>query len=282
MNHNWVLGGAKLNEFIFQYADFANAITANSLDPAQTFPNNVSIGQNINTPQATQQHKWQFRDDFSWHMAGMGGLGHDFKTGVNFINEPHLFLTFNTGTGGYSYTHLDNDVNGPLSSVSLNGGSAEANTPMKQYAMYIQDDWRVSNKLTLNLGFRYDLITGMAIDQSLNPNFVILDKAGKAGALAGIAGFEDFGKTPTEDKNNFQPRAGLCLRSEGQRQGCHPRWMGPLLRFRLHQREHPLRGRERDRNRRRHGLLREQLERDQEPGRQLLQGERSDQQHRSR
>jgi len=209
LNHNWVLGGAKLNEFIFQYADFSNAITANSLEPAQTFPNNVTVGQNLNTPQATQQKKWQFRDDFSWHMSGMG-LGHDFKSGVNFINEPHLFLTFNTGTGGFSYTHLDNNVNGPLSSVTKNGGSAEANTPMKQYAGYIQDDWRVTNKLTLNLGFRYDLITGMAIDQTKNPNFVILDKAGKAGALAGIAGFEDFGKTPAEDKNNFQPRAGFA------------------------------------------------------------------------
>ena len=214
INHNTVLAGAKLNEFIFQYADFANAISANSLDPAQTFPNNVSIGQNINTPQATQQKKYQFRDDFSWHMAGMG-LGHDFKSGVNFINEPHLFLTFNTGTGGYSYTHLDNDINGPLSSVTLNGGSAEANTPMKQYAAYVQDDWRVTDRLTLNLGFRYDLVTGMAIDQTKNPNFLILDAAGKAGALAGIAGFEDFGKSPAEDKNNYQPRAGFVYDLNG-------------------------------------------------------------------
>src|SRR3954447_23504970 len=87
MNHNTVLRGAKLNEFIFQYADFANAITANSLDPSQSFPNGVSIGQSVNTPQATQQKKYQFRDDFSWHTAGMG-VGHDFKAGVNFINEP--------------------------------------------------------------------------------------------------------------------------------------------------------------------------------------------------
>jgi Carboxypeptidase regulatory-like domain/TonB dependent receptor len=213
LNHNWVLGGAKLNEFIFQYADFDNAITANSLEPAQTFPNNVTVGQNLNTPQATQQKKWQFRDDFSWHLSGKGS--HDLKSGVNFINEPRLFLTFNTGTGGYSYTHLDNNINGPLSSVSLSGGSAEANTPMKQYAAYLQDDWRVTNKLTLNLGFRYDALTGMAIDQSLNPNFVILDKAGKAGALAGIAGFEDFGKSPKEDKNNFQPRAGFAYDVRG-------------------------------------------------------------------
>ena len=213
LNHNWVLGGAKLNEFIFQYADFANAITANSLDPAQDFPNRVTVGQNLNTPQATQQKKWQFRDDFSWHLTGMGS--HDLKSGVNFINEPRLFLTFNTGTGGYSYTHLDNNINGPISSVTKNGGSAEANTPMKQYAAYIQDDWRVTNKLTLNLGFRYDALTGMAIDQTKNPNFLILDRAAKAGALAGIAGFENFGKTPKEDKNNFQPRAGFAYDVRG-------------------------------------------------------------------
>ncbi len=215
LNHNWVLGGAKLNEFIFQYADFANAITANSFDPYQIFPNDVAIGQNINTPQATQQKKYQFRDDFSWHMAGMGGLGHDFKAGVNFINEPRLYLTFNTGTGGYAYTHLDSNINGPISAVSLNGGAAEANTPMKQYAGFIQDDWRVNDKLTLNLGFRYDLVTGMAIDQTKNPNFVILDKAGKAGALAGIPGFEDFGKSPEEDRNNYQPRAGFVYDLNG-------------------------------------------------------------------
>jgi len=215
LNHNYVLAGSKLNEFIFQYADFANAISANSLEPQQTFPNRVSTGQNGNTPQQTQQKKYQFRDDFSWHVTGMGGLGHDFKTGVNFINEPRLFLTFNTGTGGYAYTHLDNNVNGPISVISLNGGSAEANTPMKQYAVYIQDDYRVTDKLTLNLGFRYDLVTGMAIDQTKNPNFLILDKAGKAGALNGIAGFEDYGKTPEEDRNNYQPRAGFAYDVRG-------------------------------------------------------------------
>ncbi|HEX2444641.1 MAG TPA: TonB-dependent receptor, partial [Vicinamibacterales bacterium] len=45
VNHNWVLGGSKLNEFIFQYADFSNFISANSMDPYQIFPNGVTIGQ---------------------------------------------------------------------------------------------------------------------------------------------------------------------------------------------------------------------------------------------
>jgi hypothetical protein len=218
VNHNWVLGASTLNEFIFQYADFANAITANSLDPYQIFPNGVTIGQNPNTPQQTQQRKWQFRNDFSWHVAGMGGLGHDVKTGVNFINEPRLFITFNVGTGGYAYQHLDNSITGPISLVTLQGGAAEANIPTKQFAAYVQDDWRVSDRLTLNLGFRYDLNTGFAIDQRLNPNYMMLAEAGSAGLLAGLPGFEDFGKEPKEDYDNFQPRVGMAydLRGDGR------------------------------------------------------------------
>jgi outer membrane receptor protein involved in Fe transport len=215
VNHNWVLGGSKLNEFIFQYADFSNFISANSMDPYQIFPNGVTIGQNPNTPQTTQQHKWQFRNDFSWHLSGGGGLGHDFKTGVNFINEPRLFITFNVGTGGYAYTHLDNNVNGPISLVTLQGGSAEANIPTKQFSAYFQDDWRLTDRLTLNLGLRYDLNTGFAIDQSLNPNYVMLEEAGAAGLLSGLVGFEDFGLDPKEDYDNFQPRVGLAYDVRG-------------------------------------------------------------------
>ena len=118
----------------------------------------------------------------------MGGLGHDFKTGVNFINEPTLFITFNVGTGGYAYQHLDNNVNGPMSQVSLQGGAAEANIPTKQFAAYIQDDWRLTDRLTLNLGLRYDLNTGFAIDQSLNPNYAMLEAAGARRTPAGAAG----------------------------------------------------------------------------------------------
>lgn len=215
LNHNWVLGGSKLNEFIFQYADFRNGITANSSDPTEFFPNGVSIGQNGNTPQTTQQKKYQFKNDFSWTVSGMGGIAHDFKTGVNFINEPRLFITFNTGTNDFTYNHLTNDLNGPLQTVTRNGGAAEANVPLKQYAVFVQDDWRVNNRLTLNLGLRYDLITGYQIDQSKNPNFVKVQAAGAAGLLSGIKGLENFGKDPQEDRNNIQPRLGFAFDVRG-------------------------------------------------------------------
>jgi hypothetical protein len=216
-NHNFVLGGSKLNEFIFQYADFANAISANSLDPQISFPNTVSIGQNTNTPQQTQQKKYQFRDDFSWTVPGMGGLGHDFKAGVNYIRQPRLFITFNTGTGDYAYVLGTNDIGGPVTTVSLQGGAAEANIPNSQLGLYFQDDFRVNDRITLNLGFRYDYLDGWAIDQSKNPNFVILQNAANAGRFAGQKAFRDFGKSSKEDANNWQGRAGIAwdVRGDG-------------------------------------------------------------------
>jgi hypothetical protein len=214
-NHNWVLGGSKLNEFIFQYADFSNNIASRSSDPNETFPNGLTIGANGNTPQSTAQKKYQFRDDFSWHATGMAGLGHDFKAGVNFINEPRLFITFNTGKGAYFYNHLTNDKNGPISAVTLSDGDSSANIPMKQFATYIQDDWRVSDRLTVNLGLRYDLMTGYQFDESKNPNFVAVQAAGAAGKLANFAGLENAGLTPQEDHNNFQPRVGAVLDATG-------------------------------------------------------------------
>jgi hypothetical protein len=218
LNYNWVLGGSKLNEFIFQFADFGNTITSRSSAPNESFPNGLTIGANVNTPQTTQQRKFQFRDDFSWHKLGMGGLGHDFKVGVNFINEPRLFITFNTGKGATFNTHITNDLNGPISLVTVSDGDASANIPMKQFATYFQDDWRVSDRLTLNFGLRYDLMTGYQFDESLNPNFVAVQAAGAAGKLSGIVGLENAGLTPQEDKNNFQPRIGgvLDVRGDGK------------------------------------------------------------------
>jgi len=218
VNHNWVIGGTRLNEFIFQYADFLNDITPNSTDPYRLFPNGVASGQNLNTPQSTQQKKWQFRNDFSWHVTGMGGVGHDFKTGFNFMNEPTLAVEFNTAKGVLQHVYLTDNLNGPITTVTLNDGDASANIPLKQFAFFMQDDWAVSDRLTLNLGLRYDLIRGYQFDQSKNPNFVKAQAAGKAGLLTGIKGMEHFGLDPKDDTNNWQPRVGFAydLRGNGK------------------------------------------------------------------
>ena len=209
LNHNWVLGGSKLNEFIFQYADFRNHIPLSSDDPYLLFPNGVNIGANPNTPQTTEQKKWQFRNDFSWSLTGGGGLSHDLKGGVNFIHEPHLFITFNSGQSP-QLTMASNDLNGPVQQVSITGGAADVNIPLDLYSLYFQDDWRVTDRLTLNLGLRWDYVSGMPINQDVNPNFQVLQAAGRAGRFANDPMMEDWGKDPQGDKDNIQPRAGFA------------------------------------------------------------------------
>jgi outer membrane receptor protein involved in Fe transport len=220
-NLNSVLGGGKLNEFTFQYSYFLNHIGENSTLPYESFPNGVTVGQSINTPQTTEQHKFQFRDDFTWSMGR-----HEFKVGASFINEPVLDITFSTGQN-VQYTHLADSRTSPISNITFSGsiggsgGGSLAKIPNKQYAFYLQDGWRVSDKLTLDLGVRYDYVTGFAFDQTKNLVFQDLTAAAQRGVFTSgglpcpCIGFEDFGKSPQEDKNNIAPRAGFTYDVKG-------------------------------------------------------------------
>ena len=127
------------------------------------------MGQSINTPQSTEQHKYQFRDDFTFSKGR-----HEFKVGASFINEPTLDITFSTGQSP-QFTHLaDSRTSADLEhhvqrlDRRIGEGGSLAKIPNKQYAFYLQDGWRVSDKLTLDLGVRYDYVTGFAFDQDDN------------------------------------------------------------------------------------------------------------------
>jgi outer membrane receptor protein involved in Fe transport len=215
-NHNWVVGQSKLNEFIFQFADFKNHIPLSDPSPYLLFPNSVRAGAAPSTPQTTEQTKWQFRDDFTWTVTGMGGIAHDFKAGANWIHEPHLFITFNGGNLP-QLTMASDDINGPVQQITFNGGAADINMPMDLYAIYVQDDWRVTDRLTLNLGLRWDYVDGMPINQDTNPNFRALQAAGQAGRFDGRFGgaLESFGESPKGDKDNIQPRVGFAFDVRG-------------------------------------------------------------------
>jgi hypothetical protein len=212
-NDNWVIGRTKLNEFILQFANFANAIPGSSNRPYLIFPNSVTAGANPNAPQTTEQVKWQFRDDISWTATGIAGLAHNFKAGVNWIHEPRLFISTTSGTTGF-YTMGANDVNGPVQQVQVIGGASQVNIPVEFYSVYAQDDWRATNRLTFNLGARWDYVTNTPINQDSNPNFVVMQAAGAAGRFVGTP-LDEFGKSPRTDKNNIQPRLGFAYDVRG-------------------------------------------------------------------
>ena len=207
---------------MFQYSRFRNELPASSHTPFLRFPNGVTTGSNPVAPQTTEQDKWQFRDDFSWSVAGLGGIAHDFKAGVNWIHEPRLFISTTAGADG-QFTMGANDLNGPVTLVTAIGGATAVNTPFDFYGLYVKDDWRVTNRLTLNLGLRWDYVAGMPIDQSRNPNFVTLQAAGLAGRFAGTA-LDAFGQAP---RGEFPVACDRCRRRERARlqraePGRHP------------------------------------------------------------
>lgn len=209
VNHNWVAGSATLNEFVFQYSDFVNDIPVNVPGPAVRFGNLVQWGANRAAPQRTEQTKWQLRNDVSRTISGLGGLAHEVKAGASWIHEPRLFVRTAQGSSG-DYMVGTLDLNGPVTQVIVIGGRPEANVPLEMYGLYAQDNWRVTDRLTLNLGLRWDYVSGLPIDQSANANFLALQAAGLTGRFAGTI-FDDFGQTPRPDRDNVQPRLGAVL-----------------------------------------------------------------------
>jgi Carboxypeptidase regulatory-like domain/TonB dependent receptor len=76
----------------------------------------------------------------------------------------------------------------------------------KEIAFFVQDDWKVSPNLTLNLGLRYDIFTAPTERFDRQANF---DPATKTIVVAGenAPGGRDLAET---DKNNFGPRIGFA------------------------------------------------------------------------
>ena len=212
-NHTWVVRGTTLNEFVFQYSNFVNDIPDTGAGPHLRFPNGVTAGTSPLANQGVEQTKWQLRDDFSWTTTALGGLGHQFKAGVNWIHEPRLFVKVGQGTSGI-FTLGANSVSGPVTSILVIGGNTEFNVPIDSSSLFLQDDWRASDRLTLNLGVRWDYVDGIPFDQSRNANFQALQAAGRAGRFTGTA-LEDFGEEPRGDTDNIQPRLGFVYDVRG-------------------------------------------------------------------
>ena len=73
---------------------------------------------------------------------------------------------------------------------------------------FVQDDWKATDRLTLNLGLRYDFITPALEAQDRQTNF---DPATGTLVFAGSGSLEDRGLVKP-DTNNFGPRIGVVYK----------------------------------------------------------------------
>ncbi|HYN84992.1 MAG TPA: TonB-dependent receptor [Pyrinomonadaceae bacterium] len=217
-NHTWTISPTKLNQFIFHYQSFENEILGVTDRPGIVFPS-VTTGRNPNVPQATIEKKVQLRNDFSWATGN-----HNLKTGINYINA-RLDGFFFFGAQGYVFTFFDNplvianntnglypqgfNTPGAVRNITFSDGEASHKQTLDQVALYIQDDWKVTPRLTLNLGLRWDANIGNLIDQSNNRTIEILRQLNHPIADA-ITADEDKLRRKTPSWTEFQPRFGFA------------------------------------------------------------------------
>ena len=71
---------------------------------------------------------------------------------------------------------------------------------------YVQDDWRVNDRLTLNLGLRYEFATPWVEEDNVLSNW---NPATRSMVMAKDGSLKDR-STITPDRNNFAPRLGLA------------------------------------------------------------------------
>jgi hypothetical protein len=223
-NHSFVLSDTStikstwLNQFSFHFQDFINQILPNVTGvPLMDFPT-VDTGPNANTPQETSVRKYQFRDDVSWQRGP-----HSLKAGANYILTD-LGGYFYFGSSGYTLAWfadpltIQNDTAtypqsfetaGAVRNLQYAAGQASHEQTFHQLAFYAQDDWRVSNNLTLNLGLRWDANIGNLPDQTTNRTMEVLQQLNdpRAQAIAGDA--EKLART-TPSYKEFQPRLGFA------------------------------------------------------------------------
>jgi outer membrane receptor protein involved in Fe transport len=215
---NSVLSDTLVNSFLVGYQYWNNIIDSTLKVPLVTFPGGSSFGTNGNVPQQSYQRKFQFRDDitktFGRHTLGAGidfiynpKLGGFFESNstleVDFAADPSV-ITTDTATYPNGFA-----TPGAVIGMSASAGNPYFDMPggTKQLGLYLQDDWKVTKRLTLNLGLRWDkdfnLVGATAISKSRT-------------YLELLAIGSPYAKLSHDDNKDFSPRFGFAYDLTGQ------------------------------------------------------------------
>ncbi len=165
-----------MNEFRFLYSFTATDLSVHYPDTYTVNRPSGFFGKAGNLPQAYDENRFQFNDNFSWYLEN-----HNIKFGVDFslislagyadqyIPGMFVFFTDKPFNAADSTTY-------PLYFV-YNKGVKDFDYPYREAAIFVQDTWRVHRRLSLNLGLRWNYYSCKDIDldhghlNHLNPRF---------------------------------------------------------------------------------------------------------------
>lgn len=189
--------------FAYDYGDFANhqvgynnpnlapSVGLGGIPTGPGFPNNGGLpyvtmtgltyfGNFGYSPSVEHQNNYQILDNVTKIIGN-----HSLKFGVDFQSLRMAFLQPPNSRGNYNYTGLytsnlgasftGNAVADFITNQMNNGQiSNEGTTNDARWyrAVYVQDDWKASHKLTINLGLRYDYYQPYKENAGFQANFV--------------------------------------------------------------------------------------------------------------
>src|SRR6266446_5382144 len=192
--------------------DFPFTSTRSTISGLETFGDNQFVTAITAFPVLRNQEKYQFRYDVS-HVHGR----HAPRFGVNFIHEPVLsgaltataetVLSYTNDPSFYaanpSQFYFSSSCAPPVPAnvacEEIPAGDGSFSQNVQRLGIYAQDSWRVTPRLTINYGLRYDTTFGLfrafGHDQNANPAL-----AGN-GMVSGI---------PHDYRRAFAPRLGVA------------------------------------------------------------------------
>ncbi len=168
-------------------------------------------------PQVQRDNLWNASDSVSW-MHG----AHTVKTGFDWIHFQLNYQQNEMARGSYTYTGAFTSADGVPGSTgdamadfllgfpqdtSRDVGDTQAYMRQNSFAGFVQDDWRVSSRLTLNFGLRYEYVTPFTETRGNLLNLVYAP-----GPNPPPPQLERVSQAVHPDTRNFAPRVGLAYR----------------------------------------------------------------------
>lgn len=164
-NYNLTLGhtkifGESLNELRLQGGIRDYDEPPNTIATEEWFSggNTLRTGTNLLGYLIGEGDYWELRDTYHWARGD-----HGVKVGGSWfhVEERSVIDTFQEGL----FIYLTDDRSLPLA-YAFGEGSSDVSVETDIYSLFVQDDWRVADNLTVNLGLRYDYD-----DNGNNPDF---------------------------------------------------------------------------------------------------------------